>query len=310
MPKASTIHVDKTLENVSVAYKSEGLIASRLSPGVPVQHESDRYFVYSKDSLSVPDTIRANGAAANESTFNLSTASYALTEHALKDIVTERDRNNADKAIKLDVDTTEYLTEKILLRREKALATLVHTAANWANITSLTSTFAWSANTTLSNPISFVDSAASVIAQNSGKLPNVVTMDFRTFQAAKEHQSIVDRIKYTSTDSVTESLLAKLFNVSEVLVARGIENTAKEGLADSMSFIFTDVAFVCYRESSPGLKKPSAFYTFFQSNSGNPFQVRRWMDDERNGEMIEVSSLFQHKPVASDTAYLIVNTVQ
>ena len=310
MPSSQQIHRDRPLENISVAYKSERLIADRLAPRVPVVHESDTYFVYAKDSLTLPQTIRANGASANEASWNISTSSYVLTQHALKGLVTDRDRSNADEAIRLDIDTTEYLTEKILMRKEIDLANIVTTAANWANATSLSSTLAWNQNTTLSNPIAYVDSACSVVASQSGKIPNTVVLNDPTFRAAKEHISIVDRIKYTSPDSVTDQILAKLFNVQQVLVAGGIQNTGQEGQADSMGWIWTDMAFVAYIEQNPGLRKPSALYQFTKTEFGNPYKVKRWREEEREGDFIEVSSLFQNKVVASDCAYIIVNTVQ
>lgn len=310
MPLSSQIHRDKPLENISVAYKNSELIADRLSPRVNVKHETDLYYVYDRNSLTLPETLRANGAPAKEATWDVSTGSYALTKHALKHLVTDDDRKNSDNAIKLDVDATEFLTEKILMRKEVDLATLITTPANWANTTSLTSTFAWSANTTLSNPITFVDSACSVIGLNSGKTPNVVAINLPTFNAAKEHTSIVDRLKYTSADSVSESLLARLFNVNEVLVGRGIRNTAEEGLADSLSWIWTDVAFVAYVERNPGLKKVSALYTISQAESGNPYYVKRWREEELEGDYIEVDTKYQHKVISSACAYLIVNTVQ
>jgi len=310
MPSNQQIHRDRPLENISVAYKSDRLIADKLAPRVSVVHESDTYFVYAKDSLTLPQTIRANGASANEASWNISTSSYVLNQHALKGLVTDRDRSNADEPIRLDIDITEYLVEKILMRKEIDLANIVTTAANWANATSLSSTLAWNQNTTLSNPIAFVDSACSVVAAQSGKIPNTVVLNDPTFRAAKEHISIVDRIKYTSPDSVTDQILAKLFNVQQVLVAGGIQNTGQEGQADSMGWIWTDMAFVAYIEQNPGLRKPSALYQFTKTEFGNPYKVKRWREEEREGDFIEVSSLFQNKVVASDCAYIIVNTVQ
>lgn len=310
MPLRASLHRVAALENVSVAYKSEGLIAQELCPVVPVLHEDDVYFVYSRDSLILPETARANGGEAQRASWSISTASYHLEEHALKDLVTDRDRANADPAIKLDIDLTEYLTEKIMMRREVDLAALVGTAANWANTTSLSTTLAWSANTTLSNPILNADSAASSIIQNSGKMPNICEMDDRTFRAAKEHVSVVDRLKYTSAESVSESLLARLLGVPQLVVARGIVNNGPEGLSENMAFIWTDQAFFAYVEKAPGVKKPSALYSFTQAEGGIPNQVRRWRDDNLKGDFIEVSALYQNLCVASACAYLIVNTVQ
>lgn len=310
MPSSSRIHQDKALSDLSVAYRNDRFIADELVPAVPVVHDSDSFYVYSKDNLRDEQSLWAKGARAARVDFEVSTSSYLLERHALEELVLDEDKANADPAIRLEMDATENLTDKILLEKEKALATLIGTPANWGNLTSLTSTFAWSAATTLSNPILFVDSATSVIAQNSGKMANVMAIDHRTFMTAKEHPSIVDRVKYTSADSITAPMLAKLFNISRLLVAGAIENTAQEGLTDTMAFVWTDLAFIAYMEQSPGLKKPSALYQFQQRSEGRPFSVFRYREDETEGDVIRVKAKYQMKVVASDCAYLINNTVQ
>lgn len=308
MPRPSQVHVSKALENISIAYKPQGLIAENVSQVVPVMHESDTYFVYSKDNLRVPSTIWADGDVPNRSTWNLSTSTYTLTRNALRDLVTDRTRDNADKAVKPDVDTTEGLTGQIQLRMEIDLFSLINTAGNWANTTSLSSTQRWSANTTLSNPITFVDSATTSIRRRSGMKANTVVLSDSTFKAAKEHTSITDRTKYTSSQSVTPDLLATLFNVSKVVVSQAVRNTGEENVADTLTDVATDTAFVCYVEPNPGLKKPSAFYTFMKEGSTRPYRVRKYRDDEREGDWIEVSNFYQIRVISSDCAYPIIDT--
>ena len=311
MPLPSQVHQDSALENVSIAYKNGDLVAQRLAPMVNVRHESDTYYVYSRDQLTLPETARANGAEANKSDFSLSTAAYQCVEHALKSVITDRSRSNADPALNLEVDATENLTNHILVRQEVELARILAASGAWANVTSLTSTFAWSANTTLSNPLLFVDSAASIVAQSSGMVPNVGFINDPTFRAAKEHTSIVDRIKYTSAESVGEALLAKLFGVDELLVGRGIFNTGAEGLADATtnSWIWTDMAWFGYVEKNPGLRKPSALYNFVVK-AGNPVKVLRWREDALEGDAIQVSKMFQIVAPMSAAGYQIWNTIQ
>lgn len=311
MPLPSNVHQNQALENVSVSYKNGDFIASDLCPTVPVTHESNSYYIYSRDQLYLPQTLRAAGAEANQATFSVSTSTYRVQEHALKDVITDRARDNADKALNLEVDCVEHLTMLIQMRQELELADLVTPTGTWANVTSLTSTFAWSANTTLSNPIQFLDSAASTIMQTSGLKPNVCAINDPTFRAAKEHVSIVDRIKYTSADSVSEDILAKLFNVDKVLVARGVRNTGQEGLSDltTNSWIWTDVAWVGYVEKNPGLKKPSALYNF-TLKKGNTVEVRQWREDSLKADAIEVSKMYQQQVAFSAAGYLIYNTVQ
>jgi len=311
MPLNSQVHNSKPLENISVAYANQSFIANMLSPNVPVKHETDTYYVYSKDSLILPDTHRADGAASKEASFSLSTASYTVQCHSLSDLITVRKRQNADPAIDLEKDTTEYLTEKIMMKKEYDILTAISTKSNWAQEYSLTTTFAWNANTTLSNPIDFALSAGSTIAKNSGYLPNVCAMDYSTFLACKKHISIVDRIKYTSPESISEGLIARLFEVDNVLVSRAVYNTNEEGMADSMSFMMTDCAWFGYVAPSAGLKKVSALYTFVTTNANNsPMSVKKWWDDERSGDKVEVTHMYQHKIVASDAAFYIGNTIQ
>lgn len=311
--RSSQIHRNKPLENLSVAYKPMGFIADLLAPKYMVQHESDTYYVYAKDTMSLPETIRADGAESNQATFNVTTSSYQLVEHALHDDVTDRQRANADTAIKPELDVTEDLTRKILIRREVELMRLIQTTTNWGNLTSLTSTFAWSANTTLSNPITVMDSVSTQILSQSGVVPNVVALAQASFLAAKEHVSVLDRIKYTSPDSVTPEMLARLWNVGTVLVSKAIRNTADEGMTETttaQSFIMTDTAFVAYIEPTPKLKMVSALTTFWSNEGGSPYIVKKWREEKLSADRIECSAMYQAKCIASDAAALIINTNQ
>lgn len=308
MPLRHTIHRDKALENISVAYKPEGLIA-QMMPKVPVVRESDVYYVYDRDTMRIEETARTKGKA-NRASWSMSTTSYTLQNHALQDYVYDKDRDNADKAIRLDIDTTEVLTQKIALRYEQEMATLIQTAGNWANAVSLSSNANFFTNTT--NPITVYDSAASVVAQQSGMLPNTIIMDFPTFQTVKENSATVDRVKYTTADSISEGILAKLFNVGRVLVARGVRHTGEEGLADtttSQGYIWTNTSWIGYLEGSAGLKKASAVYTFQKTIDGNPWRVDRWREEEEEADVIRVQTTFQHRAVATMAGYQIRDTI-
>lgn len=310
MPQSSQLHRNRPLENISMAFKPTGFIADELSPRFMVENESNEYYVYSKDNFRVPETVRADGAESNKDSFALSVASYQLVEHSLHDDITDRQRSNADKAIRLDIDATESLTQKIMLRREIDLQTTVQTSGIFSNALSLTSTYAWSANTTLSNPITQIDSVSTAILTSSGVLPNVIALDDPSFRAAKEHVSIVDRVKYTSAESVGEALLAKLWGLDKVLVGKATYNSAQEGLTDTLSRVWTDTAVLCYVDQNPGLKKISALYTFWQNQGGVPYRVKKWREEKIEADRIEVQSMFDNKIVASECAGVIVNCVQ
>ena len=310
MPVQGPIHVDRPLTNISIAYKSaEGLVADQLFPVVPSKAEYDLYYIQDKAaSFRVPDTLRANGAEANEDSIALSTASFRIEFHALKDIVTDRSKKNADPGLDLEISATEDLTGKILMQREIDAAAIFSDGA-WANETSVAATAAWSLQTTVSDPILVAASAASVIAQNAGVKPNTCLLDFRAWQAVKNHLQVVDRVKYTSAESVGEASVARLFGVEKLLVASGTNNPAAEGLAAAMGFIFTDLAWFGYVNYSPGLRRPSALYCMKQGG-GAGVEVRRWRDEERKGDWIEVEHSYDHITPSTDCGHLVVNPVQ
>lgn len=311
MPLPTSVHRDAALEGISVAYKVQGLVANELAPAVPVKHESDVYYVFSRDQLVVPESVRAAGAEANLADYSLSTATYRCDEHALKTHVSDRARANADPALNLEVDATEHLTQLIMLRQELDLAALVGASGAWANVTSLTSTFAWSANTTLSNPLLFADSAAAIIIRSSGMRPNVMFMDERTYRACRTHVSIVERTRYVGIESADEKMLAAMFSVPKVLIGSGTRNTGPEGLADATanSFIWTDLAWFGYVENGPGLRKPSALYNF-TVRDGSMVKVKRWREEALESDAIEASKIFDNVAPMSAAGYQIWDTIQ
>jgi len=307
MPLSRQIHQDKALEKVSISYRPGEFIADRLVSSVPVKHDTDKFYVYDFGTMRLEETKVAKGSAAHRTTYTMSTSSYSLERHALKELVLQEDKDNADKAINLDIDMTEMLTRKILIRKEKECNDVIMASGNWTNQESLSSDVAWIANTTLSNPIIKIDSGTSKIISSSGYKPNRLVIDDATFRGAKEHTSVIDRVKYTSADSVTEKMLAKLFNIDEVLVGRAIYESAQEGLTSVPAKIWTNSAWLAYVEPSPGLRKASAAYEFIQQNRGIPHKVTKWAEDDPEGTWIKVETKFQFKAVATACAYLFID---
>lgn len=301
MPLRSQQHVDQLLSNVSIKYAPSGLIAMSVFPEVPVKKDSDLYRIYTRN-FRIPETKRANKGVAREHGFEVTTNSYNLEYHALKDYVSDNDAQNYDVS-DLRADTTEELTEKILLRLEKTVADLF-TTTNWSLNVSLAAANAFNANTTVSNPIPVFDTAATTILNNGGFKPNYGIIPRDAFVAIKNHVSILDRTKYTSSD-MTPEMLKGLFDLDDILIANGAYDTAAQGVASSISQIWGDSCFVGYKPDRASPLKPSSGYVFRR----NTPMVKRWRVEERESEAIEVQMKYQAKVVASLSGYLIKDVV-
>lgn len=294
-PLKSNLHVDKLLSQISVKYRPSGMIGMDVFPTLNVKKDSDLYRVYTRN-FRIPETRRAPGSLSREHGFNISSASYVLREDSLKKYVSDDEAENYDMS-DLRADSTEELTDKIMLRVEKDVADLF-TTTNWSLNVSLAA--AWTSNTSTTNPIPTVDTASTTIVNNSGFVANFGILERAGFIAAKNHSSVLDRTKYVSKE-MTKDMLAALFDLDELLVAHSTYDSSADGATESITQIWDNNMFVGYKPARPTPLAPSCGYLFKK----NKPMVRRWRDNEREAEAIEVRMKWQPKIVASLAGYLI-----
>ncbi len=305
MPLKNQLHVSELLSNVSVKYTNAEYIAEKVFPIVPVKKDTDLYRVYTRN-FRIPKTQRNHKGLAYEFDFFVSTASYLLKDHALKNYVSDDDADNYDVS-SLKEDMTEQLTDALLRRRELTIAQLF-TKTSWSLTVSLGAGAEFSVNTTTTNPIPFFDTAATTIIGNGGNKPNYGILPRAGFVACKNHVSVLDRTKYTSKE-MTVGMLAALFDLPELLVPMSNQDTAPQidlaasETTTSITTIWDDNAFVGFKPSSPGPMQPSAGYIFRK----NIPAVRTWRDEERKSTAVEVQFKEDIKVVASLSGYLICN---
>jgi len=316
MPFSGQLNISKALSNIAVKYRNaeDSYVCDKLAPDVVVKQETGRYWVFDRSNFRIPQTIRANkGRSMDASTYEMTSTTYQLNEHAIHDIVTDRDRGNADAPLSPDADTTEYLTDIILQRREKMVSDLL-TSTNWTNYANLGTTTAFSYLTTTSDPIGVVQTASTVILSNAGVTPNVMAMSYDAFVSLKNHPNILERIKYAERGIVTEDILSSIFDIPKVLVGKAVYNTAQEGTSEVMGWLMgqanadgtSSAALVAYINPSPGIRRPSALYNLVIDGK---YKVKKWRDEERGGDVIEVSTMFQ--PIVPDyrAGYLLQEPV-
>ena len=217
--KRGDIHIDVALSNVAVAYKNSALIAGEVLPIIPVNKQSDKYFTFGKEAFRLFDDLRANGQAAKEVlSYSVGTGNYFCDPRALKDIVTDEDRNNADAPINQDIETTEALTKMRLLRLEYEVGTTLFNATTFAGYTAaLTGTARWD-DYTNSDPCKDIEMAKASVHDNTGMEANTVAIGIDVWRKLKNHPDLMDRIKHSQKGILTTELVADLFGVDKVIV--------------------------------------------------------------------------------------------
>lgn len=271
MPTKSQVHIDRALTNMSVAYlqAESAFIADRAFPKVPVRKQSDVYFVYDKgDFFRDEARVRAGSSESVGGEWGVEAANpYYCKVYGFHKDVTEQERANYDKPLDADTDSTDFVSQKMLIRKEVEWATKHFTTGIWTTEidgvdATPGATEAIKFDNVASEPISVIKSWIIYMASLTGYKPNTIVMSPYVFKALSEHADVLDRIKYTQRAIVTEDLLAALFGVERVLVPWGVVNTAIQGATDDIGFIMGKHLLLCYVNPRPAIKKPSAGYTF------------------------------------------------
>lgn len=331
MPKMQDAHIDRALTNMSVAYMQDAaaFIADKVFPIMPVKRQSDVFYQYSKaDFMRDEAKVRGAGTESAGGDYGVEAqAPYYCRKHSFHKDVTEEERSNYDEPLDADRDANDFISQKMLIRREVEWASRFFTTGIWGREiegaaaaaaavpgTSFEKVIYFDSAT--SNPIKVITDAGVQMASETSYKPNVLVLSPYVFNALKNHEDILDRIKYTQKGIVTTDLLATLFEVEKVVVAWSVVNSAAQGADAAVDFIMGKHALLCYSNPKPALKKPSAGYIFAwtglaQSGAFGNRIIRLPMDMLGIGtERIEGEIAFDAKLVCADMGVFFKDIVQ
>lgn len=330
-PTFSQVHIAAALTMIATAYIQDetSYVADKIFPNVPVNHQADKYFIFRKgDFFRDQAQKRADATESAGGGFNLDQGSYSADVWAFHKDVGDQVRRNADPSVDIDVATTKFIMQTLLIRRDRQFASKYLTTGVWgtditgiASAPSATQAIYWNDDAN-GDPFTDIATAQTTILQNTGMMPNVLLLAWPVYQALRKHPLVIDRIKYTmgaEAKAITPALLAAAFDVEEVVVSKAVYNSAIEATTDnaSMAFIASKSALLVYRPAAPGLMIPSAGYTFSWSGLAEGFNTMGvrilqipmpWLGANTirtDGEMA-----FDMQVIGSDLGYYFSNIVQ
>lgn len=265
------VHIDRALTNMSVAYmqSADVFIAGKVFPIIPVQKQSDVYFSYSKDDFFRDDAQeRAAGTESAGGDYEINQEPpYYCRVYAYHKDVTEQERINSDNPLNPDKDAQEFVSHKLLLRRENIWVQNYFKSGVWGteiegheSQQDATHCLKWT--NPLSDPIKTIRNARTAMCEKTAYKPNILVLSPYAYDALCDHEMVLDRIKYTQKGMVSKDLLCSLFEVDDILVPYAVQNTKVKGQSGALEFIMGKHALLVYAPSAPGIKKPSGGYTF------------------------------------------------
>lgn len=317
-PTIGDVHVQAALTDVSVAYAQaqENFIADIAAPIIPVQKQADKYFVYDRQDMLRSDARpRAPGTQSAGGGVRVSTETYFCDRIAIHQDLDDPTRANSDPAINLDADAAEYVTQQVMLKKEKDWVTAFFATGIWDGASSTSDmTGAAAPASTASNfrhwsdvastPIEDIRGEITSVARRTGRRPNTLILGAQVWTALADHPDILDRIKYTERGVVTEELLASLLGLKKVLTNWVVEDSSVESsTAASYGFVAGKNALLAYVEPNPGLKRPSAMYQFVWTGMAGAVRqgarIKKFRMEPEESDRIEGESWFDYKVIGS-----------
>lgn len=305
------LYVSPLLTNISLWYRNESYIAEQIMPVVPVVKDTAQIATYGMDNLRITEALRAQGAWANEVNHSVTIgAHYILQDHALKEFVTDEETSNADKPITPQIDSTENLTDRMLVIKEKELAdTMANTSVITQNVT-LTGTDQWS-DFDNSDPFDDIKTAMETVRTGSWMLPNSMVMSYAVMMVLMVHPAVIARLPNTvvvTSAGVIQALQLAFPNIKNVLVGSAQYNSGVEWGTDALADIWGKHFWVWYISDKPRLKSRSFGFTYQKVWENRKVEVLPY-DADKKGRYVRINDNYDQKLVDNKCFYLIKNAI-
>lgn len=321
-PSVNEVHVDAILTNISVAYmqKAENFIADKVFPVIPVEKKSDLYYVYDKNDWFRDEAQRR--ADATESAgggYSMSTAPYSCDVWAFHKDIGDQTLRNSDAPLKPLSEASEFVTRRLLLRREIQFVSDFLTASVWGtDLTGVSGSpgageFKQWSDYANSDPLEDIEDMKETILSSTGMEGNTLVLGYQVFRQLKNHPDIVDKIKYTSSENITAGMLASMFEIDRVLVSKSVKATNAEGATPAYGFTFGKAACLLHVADNPGLMTPSAGYIFgwtgVSEGLGSTFGTSQFRMPELKAQRVEGEAAWDNKVIATDLGVFAASAV-
>ena len=309
-PTPSDVHIDAALSNISIAYKNDKYVADQVFPIMPVNKQSDKYFIFTKDFWFRNSVeVRGPGSRYAEGGLQLSNTNYECINKGLSFPLPRENIENQDAAIDLETDGADWLGDQFQLDREIALAAKIMDASAWTSTTTLSGTSQWS-DYASSDPIANIHTGMEAVKKLIGRYPNVILLGAEVWDKLKWHPDMLDIYKHTNAAVLTREMVAKVFDgIEQLLVGDAIQNSAAEGVAFNGGYIWPKNTLLLYVPKTPGKRIPAAGYTFVWKQNGYQIAIEKVEERLRKRDILLADHAFDQKVVGADCGYEIIDSV-
>ena len=318
-PGSENVHINRPLTDfaVSWAQDSNRFVAHR---AVPITPSGNRTNIYGKfnliDNIKSEAKERADGTMSAGRDFGLDEDTFNCKPYAVHIPIGDQSVANEDEWVALEESATEFVTNDLLIQRERMFANTVLKTGVWSTDVDLTASpynGLWS--TANGTPVSDVANMSDDIQAKTGFRPNAMIVGQKTFTALRNSDDIMGLISGGATTVnpalVNAALIAQALDIQSLYVMGAIFSDTDAAAAN---FINQEGALLYYTEQTGSLRSRMAINQFTwndylgQTNEVG-ISIRRFRNEERRSLIVEGETAYDIKVVASALGTYIANTV-
>lgn len=264
--------VDPVLTAVAQGYKHAERVGHTLFPTVPVEVRGGTVLEFGRESFRLYMSRRAPGAPVLHIDFGYKGRKFELVQDALKAKVPREilDDARAVPGVDMQARAINVCMNSLTLTVEAEQAKLATDPLNYTDDRKvmLAGDMKWSAPD--SDPVEDVATAKETIRMSCGVDPNRMVISSSIFRALKNHPKIIDRFKYTSSDSITAAMLANYFDLDMLKVGKAVALDGAAAVDAPFMDVWGNSAVLAYVPAAAmGPEEPSFGYTY--TLRGHPF---------------------------------------
>lgn len=295
MLDVSAFKTTDPLENFSLRATNEqdSFIADEVFTPMYVPKAQFKRYQYDMSNYRETITEAASKATAQKVDYTVFTTSSQAVPHKVAIDVDPRDARDADSVVAdFEQDGMLTLVEKLLIRRERLMASKVSTSGNYPS--GLTSTLGaglkWS--DLGGDPEGDCKTAKIAIKGVCGRMPNALALSWQAWLALTQSAALKDRLKYTSGQSITLEQVKNLLQLDYLHICKAQYNANLEGNAtQTLSDIWGTYGLFYVKD--PNQKRRTVCYgrDYFVTGAGpttngtkppeSGFYVYKYQDDSR-----------------------------
>ena len=235
MPSLQELQVRGFIQDASILMKNEeeDLIADKVAPIVDNVSKKAKIAKYRVGEWFRNNAgVRGPGSEAPRSQYNIDEVNVNPVQYAhateVRDEDVEAENHFNPPPLDMQQDAVQFNVNNIDLNKEIRVSQLIKDTT-WAdgNAAGEDAGGLWAPGAS-NTFIADIRNGKNTIRDLTGKIPNVLVIDYQTFESLIDEDTVSGKIKTTNDKILRPNLLAALLGLEEVLVGKAIQNTANE----------------------------------------------------------------------------------